>query len=288
MDKLVLGTASLGGVWSKVNPKESVDTILYALERGIKRIDTAPAYHNSELYLKEALNKWEGERPFISTKVGRLHSTSANEAILDYSISGMDNSLKASLDLLGKVDLLFLHEPEKVDPKNIDRVVGFLKSQKDNNTVKFIGLGGYVTKDYHPYIDSGVFDYVMNYNNVNAACIDGLRKDIPFFKKNGLKTYQGSVLHMGLLGNRFLKYQQSPPSWIPDSVIQNAKRASGFANENKMELSTFAHRFTMSLPEIDFVVLGPRNLNQLKRSLNDFTMGKIDSRLIENYIDQIL
>ena len=32
---LVLGAAGLGGVWGPIDPEESVDTILYALENGI-------------------------------------------------------------------------------------------------------------------------------------------------------------------------------------------------------------------------------------------------------------
>ena len=49
---LVLGTAGLGGVWGKIDPGESVEAILLALESGINRLDTAPAYNESEARLQ--------------------------------------------------------------------------------------------------------------------------------------------------------------------------------------------------------------------------------------------
>ena len=287
LERVVLGTASLGGVWGKIDQEESIDTILYALESGIKRVDTAPAYNQSEQILHKALTQWKGERPFVSTKVGRLFSESANEAVMDFRPPTMHRSLMRSVERLGTIDLLFLHEPEKVPEQDIPKVIDFLIQQKGDNTVSFIGLGGYVPKAFHPFIKSGVFDYVMSYNNLNACCVSGLEKDIPFFKMQNLITYQGSTLHMGLLGSRFKAYIESPPDWISPKVIQNASLAKQMADTLDMDLSTFAHRFAMSMDEIDYLVLGARNLDQLKKSLNDYEQGPIDSSIVLKLINKI-
>ena len=58
MARLVLGTAGLGGAWSPIDPAESVATILRALESGITRLDTAPAYAQAEVLVGEALRQW--------------------------------------------------------------------------------------------------------------------------------------------------------------------------------------------------------------------------------------
>jgi aryl-alcohol dehydrogenase-like predicted oxidoreductase len=70
--RLVYGTSGLGGVWGVVDPGESVDCLLYAFENGITTVDTSPSYSNSETYVGQALRRWTGTSPFISTKVGRL------------------------------------------------------------------------------------------------------------------------------------------------------------------------------------------------------------------------
>ena len=73
-----LGTWAIGGGgwkfgWGPQDDKESIDTILYALELGINWIDTAPVYgfgHSEEIVGKaiEGLDK----KPFIATKCSRI------------------------------------------------------------------------------------------------------------------------------------------------------------------------------------------------------------------------
>jgi aryl-alcohol dehydrogenase-like predicted oxidoreductase len=122
--RLVYGTSGLGGVWGEVDEDESIDCLLYAFENGITSLDTSPSYSQSEKYVGKALKRWQGEKPFISTKVGRLQSATAFDAVLDYSPEGMKNSVLRSLDLLSvdSVDLLFLHEPQWVPIGQIDRI----------------------------------------------------------------------------------------------------------------------------------------------------------------------
>jgi aryl-alcohol dehydrogenase-like predicted oxidoreductase len=100
-DRCILGTVGIGGVWGKVDPQESVDTILAALEAGIGAIDTAPAYGDAESYVGKALRLWQGKRPQISTKVGRLKSYAADKGSYDYSNEGMQKSVEQSLEHTG-------------------------------------------------------------------------------------------------------------------------------------------------------------------------------------------
>src|SRR5688572_13922057 len=92
--RCVLGTAGLGGVWGRVDPEESVRTILTSLECGISAIDTAPAYGNAEEFIGKALQQWRGPQPAVSTKVGRLKTFAADDGRYDYSVKGMQSSLE--------------------------------------------------------------------------------------------------------------------------------------------------------------------------------------------------
>lgn len=97
---LVLGTAGLGGVWGDIDWQESIDTILYALENGVERLDTAPAYRDAEAIVGEALQQWSGPRPLVSTKVGKLRADAADGRTNNYKVTTMQRSVAESQEKL--------------------------------------------------------------------------------------------------------------------------------------------------------------------------------------------
>lgn len=283
---IVLGTAGLGGAWGPVDEASSVKTILYALEAGIERIDTAPAYNVAEVYVGQALARWRGKRPFVSTKVGKEFAQYADVESNNYDIQAMANSLKQSQERLGgRLDLVFLHEPERVADHptagygGVARVVTWLNDIRGGEQVANVGLGGYTTPAYHAAIRAGVFSTVMSFNNLDAVCLDGLVSDIPFFKECGLATYQGSALHMGLLGNRLKRYLADPPDWMTQRALNNAARVAGLADYAGMPLAELAHRYLLSIEEVDHLVIGARNQQQLISTLSHLEKGKLPQDL---------
>ncbi|MEX2567594.1 MAG: aldo/keto reductase [Cyclobacteriaceae bacterium] len=286
---LVLGAAGLGGVWGEINPEESIQTILYALENGIDRIDTAPAYSRSEELVGKALRRWKGAKPFVSTKVGRLKGESAEVSINNYEINIMRESVAKSMELLGcqKLDLLFLHEAEKVPLAQIPDVVDFLVQLKKHGIAENIGFGGMPPPVYFEYVQKGLFDVVMGYNNLDACCIDGMDTDIPFLTQQGMVIYQGSPLHMGLLGNRFASFTTDPPNWITKRDVDNTLMANSLANQYELPLSTLAHRFILSIGEVDYMVIGAKNMMELRGTLNDCAMGKLEKEIHNKLIERI-
>ncbi len=287
---MVLGAAGLGGVWGEVDPEESIATILYALENGIDRIDTAPAYSRSEEFVGKALRRWKGAKPFLSTKVGRLKGESAEDSINNYDVSAMRESVARSMELLGreKLDLLFLHEAEKVPLAQIPAVVDFMVQLKKQGDAERIGFGGMPPPVYFKYIRKGLFDVVMGYNNLDACCIDGMDTDIPFLSQQDMVIYQGSPLHMGLLGNSYTLLASQRPDWLPQRVIENARMANSLAEQSDMPLTSLAHRFMMSIYEIDFMVIGAKNMLELKSTLKDYETGQLDEKLFNRIIEQII
>ncbi|HEV7347350.1 aldo/keto reductase [Telluribacter sp.] len=286
---LVLGTAGLGGVWGEVDRQESVEAILYALENGVGRLDTAPAYRDAETVTGEALRQWRGPRPLISTKVGKLRAETADRRTNNYQVATMRRSVAESRSRLGtdRLDLLFLHEPEQVPTESVPEVLDFMKSTKKSGTTAAIGLGGLVPPAFHGAIRQGGFDVVMSYNNLNAACLEGLVSDIPFFRAHGLITYQGSALHMGLLGNHFEKYQENPPAWVSGADLVRARQADALARRLGMTLPALAHRYLLSMQEVDYLVLGAKNLTQIKATLADCREGRLEENVFEELTDLI-
>lgn len=182
--RLVCGCSGLGGVWRPIEEKDAVNTLLYALENGVSVFDTAPSYNRSQEFLGKALKQWQGKKPFISTKVGRLKSNRADDCIVDYSSEAMRKSVYESLDVLGieKIDLLFLHEPHLVPVTKIEEIMDCLQSLKKEGVVNLLGIGGNPIDSFYPYMVKDNFDVLSGFLKVDACNLSGFKKDIPQIK----------------------------------------------------------------------------------------------------------
>lgn len=276
-NNLVLGTAGLGGVWGKVDTNAAVETVLLALEQGISGIDTAPAYGDAEGVVGAALNQWTGKKPLISTKVGRLKSHRADEAYYDYSSDGMKSSIDNSLKTLGLtvVDLLFLHDPSAIPQTEIAGVLQQMQDFKRQGYTNRIGLGGNAPEWMVPYLQDNGFDVMMEYNRLNACCVDALHTSIPFYVNDGKEYYAASPLNMGLLGCNFSRFTTAPPNWLDLKNVERAVKVKLIADKYNMSLQMLAHRFLLNIPYPIKVVIGASNQQQLTDTLLAFKGGSL-------------
>ena len=155
---------------------------MFALENGVRVFDTSPSYNNSQLFLGKALKQWQGEKPFISTKVGRLKTKRAEDTLVDYSTKSMKSSLYNSLEVLGldAVDLLFLHEPHLVPIDRIHEIMECLQSFKKEGLVKRLGIGGNPTEPFYPHIIKQNFDVLSGFLKLDAC---PLKQYPPYYKR---------------------------------------------------------------------------------------------------------
>lgn len=290
--RLVVGTAGLGGVWGEVEEDESIEAILYALEHGIEVIDTAPSYHRAEEYVGKALRQWQGELPFISTKVGRLPAKKADEVYVDYSPQAMRESLSRSLDLLDIdfIDLLFLHEPQLVPVGEMESILNTLRSFQEEGLVGKLGIGGNPVDSFWPYVKKEHFDAVSTFLKLDASSLEGLKHDIPKFRDKGLAIYAASSLHMGLLGSKFSVYVENPPDneWIKQTHVNNAIKVKQIADDHNLSLTNLALRYLFSMKEADRVVLGPGNLDEVKESLQIWEEGPLDKDIFDQVTEVLI
>ena len=289
LDQCILGTAGLGGVWGKVDRQESVDTLLTALEAGITAIDTAPAYGDAELYIGEALRLWPGEKPQISTKAGRLKCYAADEGLYDYSHAGMQRSVEQSLETLGvsKLDVLFLHDPDAINPAEVGRVIESLQTFKTKGYTRKIGVGGNPPLWLLPYLKPQIFEVLMEFNKLNACSIAALEENLPFCISNQTKYFAASPLNMGLLGSNYEAFTTNRPAWLDEKYVDAAIIVKDIADRHSMALHTLAHRFLLSIPQAFSIVIGASNREQLKDTLSDFDDGPLPGTLFLEIIDSI-
>lgn len=287
LDKVILGTAGLGGVWGDINASESLDTIAAALTRGISALDTAPSYGDAEEIVGVALADWKGEQPKISTKVGRLKSYRADQAIYDYSSDGMQKSVEQSLKTLGisKIDVLFLHDPAAITPDSVEDVVHQMIGFRELGYADKIGLGGNTPSWFSSYLQNGVFDVVMEYNRLNACSIDALDTSLRTCLASNKEYYAASPLNMGLLGCNFNNFSLHRPDWLLAQNVEQAKRLQLIATRYAMELDVLALRFLNSINEQFKIVIGPSDTCELNSSLKAIGYGALPVDIYEEILN---
>lgn len=289
--RLVCGTSGLGGVWGKVDEKESVDSILYMLGQGITSLDTAPSYHLAEKIAGQAVRQWKGEI-FISTKVGRLPARRADECYVDYSPAAMRDSLNRSLDLLGreKVDLLFLHEPHLVPVEKMPEILETLTSFREEGKTDLLGIGGNPRPAFMPYVSGKYFDVLSGFLGLDACNLHALNTYIPQLNKEGIAFYAASALHMGLLGDKYEFFAKNPPDneWITRRDIAAATAVRQIAVRENISLPELSLRYLLSAREAGRVVAGAANMEQAKSLVAIWAKGGLEENLFDEISLEIL
>jgi aryl-alcohol dehydrogenase-like predicted oxidoreductase len=70
VSEIAFGAWQIGGDWGHVDDCDSVDTLLYAFEKGVNFVDTAELYGkgHSEEVIGRSLKEWRGGKIYIATK----------------------------------------------------------------------------------------------------------------------------------------------------------------------------------------------------------------------------
>lgn len=117
MIELGLGLLSIGRPWGhRREPPPTENAALALLEAavsvGIRIFDTAPAYGASEAILGRFLARVGPARDalFISTKMGESWDPATDTSTVDHRFDALKASIDASLERLGRIDLLQLHK----------------------------------------------------------------------------------------------------------------------------------------------------------------------------------
>jgi aryl-alcohol dehydrogenase-like predicted oxidoreductase len=70
VSEIAFGAWQIGGDWGRVDDKQSIDTLLYAYDKGINFVDTAELYGkgHSEEVIGKSLGQWRGSKIYVATK----------------------------------------------------------------------------------------------------------------------------------------------------------------------------------------------------------------------------
>lgn len=267
---LSLGGAGIGGGYGAIPDEEAIATVHYALQHGIRYIDTSPLYGESERRIGLALEGVPRDSYQLSTKTG-THP----ERRGDYSWDGTHWSVENSLRLLktDHIELLLVHDPR--DEADMETIFGprgaieALEHLKAQGVIGAIGLGQRDHTWHRRAILSGRVDAILTYNDYHpirtTALTDGL---LDLAKQHDVGVLNGSPLAHGLLNGQNpkviaagLAMSQSAPD------VEKAHRLYLWCLANNISMVAVVLQFCLRQPRIDATLTGAKSVQELAQNL---------------------
>jgi len=203
LSRIALGTWAIGGeLWGGTEEKDSIDTILAAIDKGINVIDTAPAYGTgkAEEFLGKALQiSKKRHEVFISTKCG-IQITKQKEFVRNLTKEFIREDLHNSLKRLGTdyLDIYFAHWPDPLTP--IEETAQELHRLFKEGKIRAIGLSNYSLEQIEEFRKFAPCHFIQPPYNLFERDIE---KDIvPYCKKHIIELMTYSALCRGFLSGK--------------------------------------------------------------------------------------
>ncbi len=261
--ELVLGTTQFGmhyGINNKTGKpkKDEVFQMLdLAAQKGIKTIDTAAIYGDAEEIIGEYLSIRKGQVTFevFSKLMPNLVDEKAGN-----SEKIVEEEVQKSLQRLG-IDCLsayFLHTPSNFYDKSVMRG---LANCKQRGLVKSFGVSTYEVQDALAAVGSGLVDIISIPYNI----FDQRLNNTEFFeiaKANNVKICARSTLLQGLL----LMGYQDVPDYL-NVAVEYLEKVDGIIKKRGFTRLEAAFYFAYNNPDIDYLIFGVDNINQLEEDL---------------------
>ena len=258
--KIALGTAQFGfnyGITNssgKISLKDGKKILDFAKKSGMNTIDTAMNYGNCEQQLgKLGVKNW-----FI---ISKLPPTPNNcENISSWISSKIDFSLNClKVDHLGG---LLLHRPDQLLKKNGRIIYDSLLNLKKKGKVSKIGISIYNPSDLNKINSQFKFDIVQVPFNIfdRRLLYTGWLERL---KNDGVEIHVRSALLQGLLISSIKKTPFGFERW---EFLWDSWR--NWVNEKKLNPIEAALGHVLSYKDIDQVIVGVDNINQLSEIIS--------------------
>lgn len=257
--RLALGTVQFGLPYGIANSSgqicasEARGILLLAHASGIRFLDTAIAYGNSEEVLGEiGIADW-----FVSTKLSGVPGDVVDVAA--WVSQQIDDSLKRLA--VTEVDSLLLHRPSQLLGDRGQDIYDALRRAKDSGYVRRIGISIYNPSELDALIPNFHFDIVQAPLNILDARLSrsGWMQGL---SDRGTALHVRSVFLQGLLlmgrGQRpasFARWQHLWDDW------------EHWLSANDITPLQACLRYALTLPGIEQVVLGVDSVTQLRQIL---------------------
>lgn len=298
--RIALGTWAIGGwMWGGTQERESIETILTALDKGINIIDTAPVYGfgKSEEIVGKAINEYgKREDIIIATKVG-LEWTNDQKIYRNSTKSRIIKEVDDSLRRLQTdyIDIYQVHWPDINTP--FQETAEAMRELLAKGKIKAIGVSNYSPKQMEEFQKySPLHSNQPPYNLFERQIEDDI---LPYCKQNDIATLAYGALCRGMLSGKMRKDRKfegddlrkhDPKFKAPrfDQYLDAVDELDRFAQENYgKSVLELAVRWILD-SGVEIALWGARKPSQVEK-VNEVMGWKIDTdsmREIENILSK--
>ena len=269
ISKMSLGTVQFGlhyGIANDVGKpaeSQSFDMMDYALKNGITSIDTARAYGDSEDIIGRFFKGYDGDKPFVSTKVPPYQNIDDIAGLEKHIIESVETSLQCLG--LNKVDNIMLHNGVSLTI-NGDRTAQIMGDLVKRGYCDMVGASVYSADEidkmltYEQYTVTQIPMSIFDQRLINTGYVDKLAQ-------KGFTVFVRSVFLQGLF---FLN-----PSKITDPILVEHARPGilmlhELAEKEGMTIAEMAIAFLRDYPGVTSLVLGADNVDQVRDNIAYF------------------
>lgn len=274
--KLAIGTAQFGMVYgiSNLYGQTSLEEVVAILEIadkfGIQLLDTAFLYGNSEIVLGNALQRKHNFKIVTKTPHFNISVITKNEA--NYLRMTFEHSLKKLKQNM--VYGLLIHNADDLLAQNGRLLFQELTKLKREGKVQKIGVSIYNSKQIDHIVELYNVDIIQVPINVldQRLLQSGHLLKI---KNAGIEIHARSVFLQGLL---LMPLAEIPRFFEPIFPLLNKYQKS--LKDNRISLQQCALNFVKNIKEIDYILVGVNNRQQLIENIKAY-----NSNIIFNYDD---
>ena len=284
--KIALGSVQFGipyGVSNnegKTSKKQALSILNFAQKKGIRTIDTAPSYGDSERVLGKL---FEGEEWDITTKTLPFNSKSINEE----QIEQLRSVFRESLVSLHKKSIygLLVHSCNDLLKPGGEKIFREMERLREIGMVKKIGVSVYNSKQIAAILDKFNIDLIQLPINIfdQHLFVDGWLEKL---KNKNVEIHARSTFLQGLL---LMPRTTIPTYFLP--IKEKIELFSKSAQELSLSKLELALGYVMGINEIDKIVVGVNTIEQLREIIEatqvkvnpmEFTDVSIDNPIYTN------
>ena len=276
---MTLGTVQLGMNYGIANndgkPDEakSFAILRSALENGVNSLDTARAYGDSEEVIGRFLKTWEGETPFITTKIKKFQGETEKE-LEAYAVE----SLETSLEKLGVscVDAVMLHAAGDIFAHG-QKIVDILERLVKRGYTKKVGVSVYNTEE----IDEMLKYDALTVTQVPMSIFDQRLIAGGSVAKLAQRDYTVFVRSVFLQGLFFLDPDTMDDPILVEHAAPKIRLLRQIAAAEGMTVAQLAIAFMRDCVGVTSLVLGADTPEQVKNNIDYFSTPTLSDSTIQ-------
>ena len=270
--RLGLGTSFLARPNMLISEAEALETVQFALSKGINFFDTAPLYGagNAERRLGKALTGFPRDSFILETKVGRLVQPDGR-VIFDFSKDGIRRSLEESLERLkmDRVDIVLLHDPNGVfeNFREALEVFPILADWRSQGVVRAIGAGMTNWEWPAQFARHADFDCFLLAGRYSLLEQNAAAEFLPLCQEKGMAVFIGGVYNSGILATGPVPGAMYDYKEAGEAVKERVRQLEAICNRHNVPLSLAALQFPTGHPGVTSLIVGAKSPAEIADNL---------------------